>query len=99
MCRPSSLFKERPLKGEAQSIIINLFEVKPEFSQIGETPLCNNTVAQLRAGPSEISKSRLGCAGSETVHLHRQTQQRCSVTLFERDSKAENCQQPLSYSM
>ena len=96
---PSSLLEERALKSETQSIIINLFEVNPELSQVVQTLLYNNTVAQLRASPSEISKSRLGCAGSETVHLRRQAHQRCSVTLFERDSKAENSQQPLSYSM
>ena len=84
-CRPSSLLKERPLKSEAQSIIINLFEVKPEFSQVGEAPLCNNTVARLRAGSSEISKSRLGCAAprrsiSAAKHINAARSHCSSVT-------------------
>jgi hypothetical protein len=79
---PRCLSKSAPSRAQAQSPVINLFDVKTELGELVEVALCNNTVTALCARPREIAKPRLGCAGSEAIHLCRQTHHRCSIILL-----------------
>jgi hypothetical protein len=94
-----TLFEKHCLKRPTQPTVIDLANVKAESHRVLYAPTSNNTVAEFYACPSEITKSGLGCAGPETVHLCRQAHYRCSITVLKCDSETENFQQPLSYSM